>query len=58
MLTPDTSSFNGLGGNRLRKRPIEDINLDTVWKTEMPKLIRTFTKFTVSSFNRRHGYID
>ena len=58
MLTPDTSSFNGLGGNRLRKRPIEGINLDAAWKTEMPKLIRTFTKFTVSSFNRRHGYID
>ena len=58
MLTPDTTSFNGLGGNRLRKRPIKGINLDTAWKTEMPKLIRTFTKYTVSSFNRRYGYID
>ena len=58
MLLPDTSKFNGLGGNRIRKYPIKEIKLDTAWKTEMSTLMRGFTSLTVSSFNRRHGYID
>lgn len=58
MLSPDTSKFNGIGGNRLRKHPIENIKLDTAWKNEMPRLVRTFTSLTVSSFNRKHGYKD
>lgn len=56
MLYPDTSKFNGIGGNRLIKYPIERIKLDDAWKTEMSNIVRTLTNLTVSSFNRRHGY--
>ena len=56
MLHPDTSNFNGLGGNRLIKRPIDKIILDNVWQTEMPRITRSFTSIIVSKFNRRHGY--
>ena len=56
MLYPDTSNFNGLGGNKLLNRPIESIKLDAAWKTEMPTLVRSFTNITVSSYNRRYGY--
>ena len=56
MLHPDTSNFNGLGGNRLIKRPIDKIILDNVWQTEMSRIARFFTSIMVSKFNRRHGY--
>ncbi len=56
MLYPDTSKFNGIGGNRLIKYPVEGIKLDDAWKTEMPDMVRALTNITVSSFNRRHGY--
>ena len=56
MLYPDTSKFNGIGGNRLIKYPIQRIKLDDAWKTEMPNIVRALTNLTVSSFNRRHGY--
>ena len=56
MLTPNTSDFNGLGGNNLLNRPIDNIKLDTAWKTEMPNMVRTFTSMTVARFNRRYGY--
>ena len=56
MLHPDTSNFNGLGGNRLIKRPIDKIILDNVWQTEMPTMVRAFTSFIVANFNRRYGY--
>ncbi len=58
MLLPDTSKFNGLGGNRIRKTQIKNIKIDNAWKTEMSTLMRVFTALTVSSFNRRHGYSD
>lgn len=58
MLRPDTAQFNGLGGNRLRKRPVERITLDTAWTTEMPKPVQAFTALTVAGFNGRHGYRD
>lgn len=35
MLSPDPANFHGLGGNRLRKRPIERITMDAAWRTEM-----------------------
>ena len=56
MLNPDTSDFNGLGGNNLLNRPIDSIKLDTAWKTEMPTMVRIFTSATVLSYNRRYGY--
>jgi len=56
MLYPDTSKFNGLGGNRLINRPIQKIKLDNAWQTEMPTMVRSLTSFTVSNYNRRHGY--
>ncbi len=56
MLYPDTSKFNGIGGNRLVKYPIQSIKLDDAWKTEMPNIVRALTNLTVSSFNRRYGY--
>ena len=58
MLSPDTSNFNGLGGNRMRKQPIDNIKLDTAWKNEMSGLAKIFTSLIVSSFNRKHGYKD
>lgn len=56
MLEPDTASFNGLGGNRLRKRPVERITLDSAWKMEMSRPVRAFTALAVAGFNARHGY--
>ena len=56
MLKPNTFDFNGLGGNNLLNRPIDNIKLDTAWKTEMPTVVRTFTSVTVASFNRKYGY--
>lgn len=56
MLYPDTSNFNGLGGNRLINKPIQKIKLDNAWKTEMPTSVRLLTTLTVSNYNRRHGY--
>jgi len=56
MLYPDTSTYNGLGGNRLINRPIQEIKLDNAWETEMPTMVRSLTTLTVSNYNRRHGY--
>lgn len=58
MLSPDTSLFNGIAGNRLLKRPIEKIQLDTSWKTEMSTWMRAFTALTVYRYNLRYGYKD
>jgi hypothetical protein len=58
MMEPDTTAFNGLGGNRLRKRPVEHIELDTAWRTEMSGIVRSFTAVAVAGFNARHGYSD
>ena len=56
MLKPDTRTFNGLGGNRLRNRPIEKVKLDTAWQTEMSPSIRMLTALAVWKFNHRHGF--
>lgn len=56
MLHPDTSNFNGIGGNRLINKPINKIVLDNAWQTEMPRITRSFTSIIVSKFNKRHGY--
>jgi hypothetical protein len=58
MTQPDTSDFNGLGGNRLRKRPVERITLDTAWQVEMSAARKAITALAVLGFNRRHGYSD
>lgn len=58
MMEPDSAAFNGLGGNRLRKRPVEHIKLDTAWRTEMSGIVRFFTSVAVAAFNARHGYSD
>ena len=56
MLYPDTSNFNGIGGNRLINKPVNKIVLDNAWQTEMSRIARSFTSIIVSKFNRRHGY--
>ena len=56
MLYPDTSNFNGIGGNRLINKPVNKIVLDNAWQTEMSRIARSFTSIVVSKFNRRHGY--
>lgn len=56
MLYPDTIKFNGLGGNRLINKPIQEIKLDNAWETEMPTIVRSLTSFTVLNYNRRYGY--
>ena len=56
MLYPDTSKFNGLGGNRLVKSPIKKIALDNIWEIQMPTSIRFLTTLIVSNYNKRHGY--
>lgn len=58
MLALDTASYRGIGGNRMRRRPVEAIVLDEAWKSEMPRLQRVFTAIAVRSFNRRHGYVQ
>ena len=56
MLKPQTSEFNGVGGNRLRKHPVKKIVLDEDWKKDMPKIILAFTALSVRRFNSRYGY--
>lgn len=56
MLHPNTSNFNGIGGNRLINKPINKIVIDNAWQTEMPRITRSFTSIIVSKFNKRHGY--
>ena len=47
MLYPDTSKFNGLGGNRIINSPINNIEIDNKWKTEMPTVIRSLTTLII-----------
>jgi hypothetical protein len=56
MVAPDTSKFRGLGGNRLRKNPINNILLDEDWRMEMPRSVKFFTTLMVRRFNRKYGY--
>ncbi len=56
MLSPDTSKFNGVGGNRMRKYPIENIKLDTEWKNKKLGIVSIFISLIVSNFNRKHSY--
>lgn len=58
MLSPDTATFKGLGGNRLRKRPVEPITPDIAWESEMPRIVRNLTAVAVHGFNRRNGYAE
>ena len=56
MLYPDTSKFDGLGGNRIINSPIRNIEIDNKWEIEMPTVIRSLTTLIMSNYNRRHGY--
>lgn len=58
MLKPDSSNFNGVGGNRLRKRPVDGIVLDTAWQDEMKPAAKAFATVTVSRYNHRYGYLE
>lgn len=56
MLLPDTASFNGVGGNRLRLKPIEAITSDRSWEKAMPAWKRFFVSFLLAGYQRRLGY--
>lgn len=58
MLKPDSRNFKGVGGNRLRKRPVDGIVLDTAWRDEMKPTAQTFAAVIVSRYNRRYGYLE
>lgn len=56
LLHPDTACFRGIGGNRLRKRPVEAIRLNESWRNDIsPAMLRMLTLMT-SHYNRRYGY--
>ena len=56
MLHPNTLDFNGISGNRIVTRPIDKIQLDTAWKSEMSKLMQAFISLAVYRFNLKYGY--
>ena len=56
MLHPNTLDFNGISGNRIVTRPIDKIQLDTAWKSEMSKLMQAFISLVVYRFNLKYGY--
>lgn len=56
MSKPDINNFKGLGGNRLRNQPVENITLDTAWQAEMPRAIMWLTALATWKVNQRHGY--
>jgi len=56
MLHPDTSNFHGIGGNRLRKKPVQGISLDEAWRLEMSPTTQFLAGMAVRGFNLRMGY--
>lgn len=57
MLTPDASTFNGVGGNRLRLNPAMTIELDEAWRIEMTTTTRALVTVAALPFNIANGYI-
>lgn len=56
MLDPDPASFVGIGGNRMRNRPVKAITLDEAWRKQMPMHKRLVSGLALRTLNRRHGY--
>lgn len=56
MLKPDTISFNGVGGNRLRLKPVEAITTDKSWERNMPALKQWLVSLLMFGYQRRLGY--
>lgn len=56
MLRPDTSSFDGIGGNRLRHEPVKAVNTDMSWEREMPAWKKILVSLIVMNYSRRLGF--
>lgn len=57
MLMPTIREYKGIGGNRMRNKPISAIKIDTSWKREMTGLRKIITSIAVFGFNLRRGYV-
>lgn len=56
MLHPDTNSFNGVGGNRMRDKPVKKIETDMTWAREMPTWKRFLVGLLMQGYQVRSGY--
>ena len=56
MLRPDTSSFDGVGGNRLRHKPLKKIQTDMSWEHEMPAWKKILVSLAFLNYSRRLGF--
>ena len=56
ILKPESSSFVGVGGNRLRKKPVKEVSADRSWESEMPVWKQMILSFGFILYSLRLGF--
>lgn len=56
MLSPDPSTYSGIGGNRMRNRRFEGFSLDEGWRRELSAGVAPLVSLASLPHNLRHGY--
>ncbi|KAA0909968.1 sulfotransferase [Aquicoccus porphyridii] len=56
MLRPNTDGFNGVGGNRMRDKPVKKIETDMTWKREMATWKKLLVGLLMQGYQVRLGY--
>ena len=56
MLQPDTLSFVGVGGNRLRHQPVKAVTLDRSWESGMTAWKQVLISFAFVGYSLRNGF--
>lgn len=56
MLTPDTKTYRGLGGNRMRLKPFQGFKLDEKWCHDTSSRWKIFSSLGLIPYHLRHRY--